>query len=366
MNNKKIILAGGTGYIGQALAEYFGKENYIIILGRNVTDHENNAYSDSLLQSGNDHRIEYVQWDAKSVAASWQQHIERADIIINLVGKSVNCRYNAKNKQAIISSRVQATHALGEAVARCTVPPKLWINFSSATIYRNAPDRPQDEFTGEISEWKKDNMPYNALDQLRSCVKKSIATLLHGKSSDARKQLDLDFSVQVCKLWEAAFFSHRTPFTRKIALRAAITLGRGGILTPYLNLCKAGLGGRHGNGKQRFSWVHVEDVCRMVAWLWENKEAEGIYNCAAPNAVTNVTFMHTLRMLTGRRFGLPAPAWLLEPGAWLIRTETELMLKSRWVVSTRAMQEGFRFKYETIQTALHAILADKHPQKTLA
>ena len=366
MKNKKIILAGGTGYIGQALAKYFGQDNDIIILGRNVTNHENNAYDDRLLQPGNGFRIQYIRWDGKTVEPSWQHHIEGADIIINLAGKSVNCRYHAKNKQTVIDSRVNATHALGEATKNSTTPPKLWINFSSATIYRNAIDGPNDEFTGQISDWKKDNMPYTTLDQLRYRKNKFLAALFYGKTSDKYKELDLDFSILVCKQWEAAFNEHRTPFTRKITLRAAITLGEGGILVPYLNLCKAGLGGKHGNGKQFFSWVHAEDLCRMVEWFWERKDLEGIFNCAAPNPITNTSLMHKLCKLTGRKFGLSSPSWLLELGAWLIRTETELMLKSRRVLPTRALKEGFRFRYENIDDALHEIIAKPALQNSLA
>jgi len=366
MKNKKIILAGGTGYIGQALAKYFGTDNDIIILGRNVTDHENNAYDDKLLQPGNGYRIHYIQWDGKKVEPCWQQHIEGADIIINLAGKSVNCRYNSKNKKTIIGSRVNATHALGEAIKKCVVPPKLWINFSSATIYRNAIDGPNDEFTGQISEWKKDNMPYTWPDRLRYHKNRFLASIFYGKNSDKYKEYDLDFSVRVCKAWEGAFNEHRTPFTRKIALRAAITIGKGGILVPYLNLCKAALGGRHGSGKQFFSWVHVEDLCRMIEWFWERKELEGVFNCAAPNPVTNENFMRTLCKFTGHVIRIPSPAWLLEFGAWLIRTETELMLKSRRVISTRAMQEGFRFRYEHMEDALHNILVKSSPSHAVA
>ena len=324
MKNKKIIIAGGTGFMGQAIAKYFGDDNHIVILSR----------------SGGS-----VKWNGKTIEASWLHELNGADIIINLSGKSVNCRYTEKNKQAIIDSRVDSTTIIGEAIRQTTVPPKLWINASSATIYRNTYSGPQDEFTGEIGDLRRDNIPYTFLDRLRF------------RNKDLR-----DFSVRVCKLWEEAFFSQRTPFTRKVALRAAVTLGQGGVMPPYLNLCKAGLGGQHGSGKQMYSWVHVEDVCRMIEWLWENKELEGVFNCAAPNPVTNEQFMAMLRKATGHGFGLPAPAWLLEVGAWLIRTETELMLKSRWVVSTRAMKEGFVFKYETLDKAFAEIIG-KMPRK---
>jgi NAD dependent epimerase/dehydratase family enzyme len=358
MKNKKIVIAGGTGYIGQALAKYFGKENNIIILGRQVEDHENNAYSKHLLKAGNGYSIQYLAWDARTLEGNWPDAVDGADIIINLAGKSVNCRYHNRSRAAVINSRVQATKVIGEAIRRTITPPKLWINASSATIYRNTLSGPNDEFTGQISDLKKDNMPYSFIDRLRFRKNKLIRAIRYGKNSAEYKELDLDFSVKVCKAWESTFFEQRTPFTRKIALRAAVTLGEGGIMVPYLNLCKAGLGGHHGSGKQMFSWVHVEDVCRMVDWLWEQKELEGVFNCAAPGPVSNKTFMQLLRKATGQRFGLPAPAWMLELGAWLIGTETELMLKSRWVLSTRAHNEGFRFKYDTLEKTFAAIVSN--------
>jgi NAD dependent epimerase/dehydratase family enzyme len=357
MKDKKIIIPGGTGYIGQALAKYFGKDNHIIILGRKVTDHHNNAYNHKLIQAADGYRVQYINWDAKTVQPAWQQVMEGADIIINLAGRTVNCRYHKKNRQAMIDSRVLSTQAIGEAIRRTTVPPKLWINASSATIYKNSYDGPNDEFTGEISELKKDNMPYTFLDSLRYRKNKLLCSLRHGKDSAACRELDIDLSVKVCKEWEAAFFGQRTPFTRKVALRTAITLGEGGIIIPYLNLCKAALGGKHGSGKQEFSWVHIDDVCRMIEWLWDQKELEGVFNCVAPNAVTNAEFMSSLRKVTGHRIGLPAPVWMLELGAWLIGTETELMLKSRWVIPGRATKEGFRFRYETVEKAFDAIIA---------
>ena len=199
-------------------------------------------------------------------------------------------------------------------------------------------------------------MPWSFLDQVRLRKNRVLVSLLHGKKSQQYKNLDRDFSVQVCKLWESAFFDQRTPFTRKIAMRMAITLGKGGVLTPYLNLCKLGLGGKHGTGEQMFSWVHIEDVCRFIEWVDQHKESEGIYNCVAPNAVSNTFLMHSLRKAIGKRVGLPAPAWLLELGARLIGSETELMLKSRWVYPKRSMNEGFIYKYQHIEQAIDDIL----------
>jgi hypothetical protein len=165
-----------------------------------------------------------------------------------------------------------------------------------------------------------------------------------------------DFSIQVCKLWEKTFFEMRTPFTRKIGLRMAITLGSGGVMTPYFNLLKFGLGGRQGNGRQMYSWVHIEDTIRMIEWIFEHPELEGTYNCCSPNPVTNNAFMSTLRKFTGHKFGLPAFEWMLAIGAKLIGTETELILKSRWVVPTKILQTGFTFKYPLLENAFTDII----------
>jgi len=352
MKNLKIIIAGGTGFIGQGITNYFGKENEIIILGRRVKNHENNSYNNSLLSKADGYNVTYVNWNPAIVDDSWSQYFNGADLVINLAGKSVNCRYHKKQKKAIIESRVNATRSIGEAIRTVETKPKLWINAASATIYRNTFEGPQDEFNGIISDLKNDNMPYSFLDRIRYHKNKTVARIFHGKNSKEYSDTDLDFSVQVCKIWEQTFFEEITPGVRKVAMRTAITLGNGGVITPYLRLCKFGLGGKHGNGDQMFSWVHIEDVCRMIEWFWNNEQLQGIFNCAAPEPVTNKVFMEKLRKYCGVRFGLPAPAALLELGAFLIRTETELMLKSRWVVSTKAINQGFNFKYDTIDKAI--------------
>ncbi|MBS1564212.1 MAG: TIGR01777 family oxidoreductase, partial [Bacteroidetes bacterium] len=278
MKNKRIVIAGGTGFIGQELVRRFGKENHIIVLSRQSVVPRNNAYSNTLLLPADGYDATYRRWDGRHVEKHWAKELDGADIVINLAGRTVNCRYNEKNKKEILDSRVHATEALGAAIRECTAPPKLWINAASATIYRDASDRPQDEYTGEFHN---------------------------------------DFSVQVCKCWEKTFYGQRTPFTRKVALRTAVTLSNGGVLVPYFRLLKFALGGRQGNGRQMYSWVHVEDIGRMVEWLYDNKNCEGTYNCAAPGPVTNDYFMKTLRRITGHKIGLPAPAWLLAIGARL-------------------------------------------------
>ncbi|MBO9730394.1 MAG: TIGR01777 family oxidoreductase [Chitinophaga sp.] len=305
MKNKRIVIAAGTGFIGRSLVDYFGSDNDIIILTRSPRQAVGN--------------ISYVAWDGKSHGA-WTAALEKADLLINLTGKSVNCRYTPANKQAILDSRLQATAVLGAVILTLQHPPKVWINAGSATIYRHAEDRAMDEFTGEIAN---------------------------------------DFSVQVCKQWEQTFNDITLPHTRKIVLRIGVTIGwqPGGVMQPYLNLVKFGLGGHQGSGKQMFTWIHITDVCRIMAWLYENETLSGTFNCTAPDPVTNKVFMQSLREASGQPFGLPAPVLLLKLGAALIGTETELLLKSRWVIPSRVLQAGFRFNFPQLKPAFRDILA---------
>jgi uncharacterized protein (TIGR01777 family) len=317
MKNKKIILAGGTGFIGQALAARWGKDNRVIILSRQSASV---THDHRLLTAKEGYNLTYWHWDGRTVEKHWAEELEGADLVVNLAGRSVNCRYTERNRQEIFDSRTDPTKAIGQAIRETVVPPKLWINASSATIYRHAQDRPQDEYTGEVQD---------------------------------------DFSVRVVKRWEKTFEEQRTPFTRKVALRIAITLGQGGVIKPYLRLLKLGLGGRQGSGRQMYSWVHIEDLGRAIEWFFDHPELEGVYNLSAPGVVTNSFFMATLRRMTGHRFGLPAPVWLLKLGAIFIGTETELLLKSRWVVPTKLLATGFRFRYEKLEEAVRAITQNR-------
>lgn len=327
MNNKKIVIAGGTGFIGQALAAFFGRNNDIVILGRHLPDDAfpspTNRAGKKLLTSTDGYRIRYLRWDGLRVEKSWAQAIDGCDLVINLAGKSVNCRYTPKNKQAIFDSRTDSTRALGLAIRDAVTPPKVWINAASATIYRHAEDHPQDEYTGEFED---------------------------------------DFSVQVCKRWEETFEQQRAPFTRKITLRIAITLGNGGVFIPYLHLLKFGLSGRQGNGRQMYSWVHIDDLCRAIKWIYERNRLEGVYNVCSPHPLNNKEFMRTLRKASGHHIGLPAFTWMLKLGAWLIGTETELILKSRWVLPTKLQDAGFIFRYTDAEDAIRSVL-EKIPRK---
>ena len=323
MKNKKIIIAGGAGFIGQELCNYFGAENDIVILGRQSPNQTSNAFNENNIQKALVNKIRFVKWDGINTG-EWTQEIDGADLVINLAGKSVNCRYTEKNKKEIFDSRTNATKAIGLAIQQAVHPPAVWINAASATIYPHATNTPRDE-----------------------CF-----TDFHN-----------DFSVQVCQLWENTFYEQRTPFTRKCALRMAITLGTGGVMIPYFNLLKFALGGQQGDGKQMYSWIHITDTCRMIEWIADHEELEGTYNCSSPEPVTNEIFMQTLREATGHKIGLPAYSWMLKIGAAIIGTETELILKSRWVLPTKILATGFQFKYAVLNKAVENIISNTPRKK---
>jgi uncharacterized protein len=292
---KKIVITGGNGFLGKSLTQYFSDiADKVVVVSRKPVPTSS--------------KVEWLKWGGKALGP-WCTALERADAVINLAGKNVNCRYTAKNKKEILDSRLDSTRVIGEAVLRCKLPPKAWLNSSSATIYVDSRDRLMTEANGEIGD---------------------------------------DFSMTVCKMWESTFNSFITPNTRKIALRTSIVLGLEGAALPALiNLVKFGLGGHQGDGMQYCSWIHINDFCRAVEWLVRNESANGQYNVTAPEPLPNKKFMNLLRQTFGLPFGLPSPAWLLELGAVVIRTETELVLKSRKVYPKRLLDEGFVFEYET-------------------
>jgi len=312
MKNLKIVIAGGSGFIGMQMTERWATENKVIILTRKIAHTADNTYGKKQAAAN----VEFIEWDGKTLGP-WVSCLENCNLIINLAGRTVNCRYNEKNKAEIMNSRIDATRILGEAVKQSKNPPELWINGASTTIYRHAEDHPQDEFTGEMEN---------------------------------------DFSVQVCKAWEAAFHEIQLSKTRKVVLRMAIVFGNGGVLVPYSWLARLGLGGKQGNGRQMFSWVHIDDLCRMAEWLYEQKNQSGTFNAAAPGPEPNHCFMKMLRTIYKMPIGIPAPAWLLEIAAFFHGTETELLLKSRWVLPARFQQEGFTFKYSKMEAALTNLL----------
>ena len=312
MKGKHIILAGGTGFVGQEMAKHWAVDNKVTILTRNIKGSADNSFGEKVLPEN----VQLLQWDGKNIG-DWATALEGSDIVINLAGRSVNCRYNDANKAEILNSRVDATRVLGKAVSLLHQPPELFINVASATIYRHAEDRPQDEATGEIGE---------------------------------------GFSVEVCKAWEQAMNETPMPRTRKVILRMAIVFGHGGVLVPYSWLARLGIGGKHSNGRQMFSWIHIDDVLSMVEWLYEHKDQKGTYNASAPDPLPNKVFMKLLRNIYHMPLGIPAPSWLLEIAAFIHRTETELLLKSRWVIPARLQKAGFTFKYSKMKEALENLL----------
>lgn len=292
---KKIVIAGGTGFIGKYLNKRFNQKGYeVLIISRDLN---------------------HINWNNEKALT---EALEGAEALINLAGKSVDCRYNEKNKLLIVNSRVETTKRLQSIVDNCKCPPKLWINSSTATIYRHSEDKAMDEDSGEIGT---------------------------------------GFSVEVAKAWEKAFFEKGSDNTRKVALRIAITIGEsGGVMKPFINLVRYGLGGRQGNGKQMFSWVHIEDLFQVIQFTIENKNISGIYNCASPKPITNDAFMKAIRNILKPLIHLPSPKFLLKVGAYFIKTEPELILKSRWVIPEKLLQAGYTFKYPDIKTALENIL----------
>jgi NAD dependent epimerase/dehydratase family enzyme len=317
--SERIVLAGASGFIGGHLAEAFrARGAEVALVGRAGPD---------------------ASWGDP---AAIKRLVDGADVVINLAGKSVNCRYSDMNRAEIFRSRVDTTRQLAAAIAASDVPPPLWFNASTATIYRHAEDRPMTESTGEIGT---------------------------------------GFSVNVATSWERAFFEAELPATRRVALRMAIVLGDGSALAPLLRLARIGLGGAHHDGRwfattarrnagtfhefhsrggrQRFSWVHIDDVLGAIEFIREHPELDGPINLSSPHPVDDRGFMAAVRRVLGMPFGLPVFRWMLELGSVAIRTETELVLKSRWVTPERLLDAGYEFAHPELEPALRDIVDDR-------
>lgn len=299
----KIVIPGGTGQVGTVLARAFqatGAE--VVVLGRTPRTLP----------------WRFARWDAHDLAG-WAGELDGADVVINMVGRSVNCRYTAQNRDAILRSRVDSVRAVGEAIARARRPPAVWLQASTATIYAHRFDAPHDEATGIVGGGEP-----GAPDTWR-------------------------FSIEVATAWERALAEAVTPRTRKVALRSAMIMSpdRGGIFDTLLTLVRRALGGTAGDGRQYVSWIHDADFIRAVRWLIARGDLEGAVNVAAPTPLPYRDFMAALRRAAGMPVGLPAPRWLLEVAALFMRTETELVLKSRRVVPGRLTAGGFTFAYPT-------------------
>lgn len=309
----KIIVAGGSGHVGTILARAFhARGDEVVVLSRKP--------------ASNPWRT--VLWDGARLSG-WSAEVDGSEVVINLAGQSVNCRYTPANRRVIMDSRVKSTRVVGEAIARAAKPPRVWLQASTATLYAHRYDAPNDEATGIIGGSEP-----HAPDTWR-------------------------FSIDVVKAWEGAANEFPTPNTRKVLMRTAIVMSpdRGGPFDMLLRLVRVGLGGQAGNGKQFISWIHEQDLVRTAIWLVENQELEGPVNLAAPNPLPNSDFMRLLREAWGAPFGLPASKLMLELGAFALRSETELILKSRRVVPTRLLESGFVFDFPNWREAAKDLCA---------
>jgi uncharacterized protein len=298
----RIVIPGGTGQVGHILARHFHEQGHAVTV---IARHPKPA------------EWPVVSWNAAELGP-WAESIEGADAVINLAGRSVYCRYNAANRREIKNSRTITTGLVGQAIAQASQPPRVWLNASTATIYRHAVDRAMDEATGELG----------------------------GNEPDVPRQWR--FSVDVATSWERAFFASATPKTRRVALRIAMIMSpdRGGVFDHLLRLVRWGLGGPSGSGKQFISWIHDVDFIRVVEFLINRAEMNGVVNVSSPSPVTNREFMCSLRRAWCTSYiGLAAPRWMLGIGAALLRTETELVLKSRRVLPRRLLDSGFEFHF---------------------
>lgn len=297
----KIVIPGGTGQVGTMFARAFHRDGYdVVVFGR----------------SPRRKPWRTVQWDPAELG-DWVEEIDGADVVINLAGRSVNCRYNEKNRDEILRSRVETTQAVGRAIAEAKHPPAVWLQASTATIYSHRYDAPNDEIFGMIGGGEPD-------------------------SPETWR-----FSIGVARAWEKTLDEAPTPRTRKVKLRSAMIMSpdRGGVFDTLLTLVRFGLGGTVGDGRQYVSWIHEIDLIRSVRWLIDREHLDGAVNLAAPGPLPYKDFMAALRQAWRTPLGLPATKWMLEIGAFLLRTESELVLKSRRVVPRRLLEDGFAFQY---------------------
>ncbi|MCH2215154.1 MAG: TIGR01777 family oxidoreductase [Flavobacteriales bacterium] len=294
-----ITIAGGTGFLGRELEKHLSNKGHqITILTRRPSDSN------------------HIRWEG-IISGTWPDQISQTDVLINLCGRSVDCRYTDLNKKEIIASRVEPTLAFHKAIQDEKIKPKIWLNASSATIYTHAESLLMDEQNGVIGD---------------------------------------DFSMIVCKEWERSFFTHFYSDTRQVALRTSIVLGStGGAFSKLKPVTRLGLGGKQGHGNQMVSWIHIDDFCRSIDHIIQDGHISGPINLTSPNPVDNDQFMKAVRSTLKIPFGIPQPKWLLEFGAALIGTETELLLKSRNVFPRRLLESGFSFSYGTLKECINGL-----------
>lgn len=306
----KIVIPGGSGQVGKVLERAFVTDGHeVVVLSRRSWP---TLPASARTDAGS---VRHVEWDGETMGR-WTTELDSADVVINLAGRSVNCRYGARNRREIKESRVKSTRAIGQAIAEAKHPPRVWLQASTATIYAHRYDAANDEATGIIGG----NEP-NSPDTWR-------------------------FSIDVAKSWEQAAIEVATPQTRQVLLRSAITMSpdRSGAFDYLLRLVRWGLGGKHGDGRQFVSWIHDHDFVRAIYWLIAH-DLSGPVNVASPNPLPNIEFMRQLQNAWGIRIGLPATKWMLEIGTCLMRSESELVLKSRRVIPSRILASGFEFEF---------------------
>ena len=300
--NGAVVVVGANGFLGRYLCRHLargGRE--VVAVGRSRDGWSGDGM--------------FLPWDG-TAEGPWVLALEGAEAVVNLAGRSVNCRYTARHRREILESRVATTRAVATAVAACKLPPRVWLNASTATIYRHAEDRAMDEWTGDEGS---------------------------------------GFSVRVARAWEDAFFAARVPArTRKVAMRTGMVMANeaGTVFERLAGLAGVGLGGAMAGGRQRVSWIHMADFLAAVDWLIERRDLDGVINLTAPGVVANREAMAAFRGLCGIPFGLPAARWMIAAGAWWLRSAPELVLKSRWVTPARLLESGFRFHWPEFAGAL--------------
>ncbi|MEV4254740.1 TIGR01777 family oxidoreductase [Spirillospora sp. NPDC049652] len=295
----KVVIPGGSGQVGA-------------ILDRALTA----AGHDVVVLTRRPSRPREVAWDGRT-PGPWTDEIDGADVVVNLAGRSVSCRYTPANLQDMLDSRVRSTEAVGEAIAKAAAPPRLWLQASTATVYAHRFDAPNDEATGEIG----------------------------GREPGVPRYWE--YSVRIARNWEAAQSRADTPHTRRVALRAAMVMSpdKGGVFAHMLGMVRLGLGGPVAGGGQYVSWIHDRDFVRAVQFLIERDDLSGPVNLTSPNPLPYRDFMRHLRRAWGMPVGLPATAWMAELGALALRSDTELLLKSRRVTPGRLLDAGFTFDH---------------------
>ena len=310
----KIVLSGGSGYLGHILTRAFeDRSDDVVVLSRTRSPHGRS-----------------VAWDGRTLGA-WTCELDRADAVINLAGRSVNCRYTKTNLAEMLASRVDSTRVIGEAIQRACRPPRVWLQMSTATIYAHRFDAANDERTGWIG----------------------------GNEPGAPRYWRM--SIAIARAWERTLCSAQTPRTRKVALRTAMVMGvePGGVFDMLLRLTRFGLGGALAGGDQFVSWIHALDFAGAVMFLLERADLDGSVNLAAPEPLPQRDFMADLRAAAGVPIGLPATRRMAELGAALIGTDAELVLKSRRVAPRRLLEAGFTFHFPAWRSAVNDLLSTR-------